>query len=623
MTVPVAWVVTRGDEVTITPAAAAKPAAAEEEPEQPQETSLWSSEERVKAPTHADRAPVELGTRFTAAKDGAATGVRFYKAPGEKGQHTGSLWDARGRRLAKVTFPDETASGWQEARFSSPVQLEAGQVYTVSYHSAHGTYVGSQGAGSATSGPLSTTSRNAGVFRYGGSGGFPRQSNPKGYNYWVDVIFRWHEHRRPTTPRPTYTRWPTATPTPTWTRWPTEEPTSGPTNWPTGRPTHRPTHWPTGVPTNVPTDLPTELPTDPPTSEPSPTVTVTRTPTTRPTPTHRPTNWPTWKPTPRPTPTHWPTSEPTPTVEPTRSHTPLPTPTKSPTGTAEPTPTRTPEPTPTKTPTKSPEPTPEPTKPQEPGNRSCDGFPTPDCTGVPPGTKLTAKALNEGRSHRVTTAGTVLDGVHIAGDLLITANNVVVRNSQIDGMVINEFGPNTYSFKIYDSTVGPASGCNTLPGVGESKFTAERVLVRNHGDGFRASGDNIVIRDSFVRLCSNPGDHSDGIQTYKTGKGLVLDHNTIDQRNVKDITAPIFLTDPQIVDAVVTNNLVMGGTYSIQLKNARGTLIVQGNQIVDKSWAYGPVEADCDKISWKNNSIVTIDKNYNVTSVVKALPCAK
>ncbi|MEU1879485.1 DUF4082 domain-containing protein [Streptosporangium sp. NPDC020072] len=592
VTVPVAWVVTHNDEVTVTPAAAAGPAASEE-PEQPQETSLWSSEETVKAPTHTDRSPVELGTRFTAAKSGSVTGVRFYKASGEKGRHTGSLWDSRGRRLAQVTFPKETASGWQEARFASPVQLRAGQVYTVSYHSTNGTYVGSQATGPATSGPLSTTSRNAGVFGYGTSA-FPKRSNPKGYNYWVDVVFRWHErHRRPTTPKPTSTRWPSSSPT--WTHWPTSSPTD--------------------LPTGLPTDLPTDLPTGLPTHKPTPTVTFTRTPTHRPTPTPTWTRWPTSEPTDEPTeePTSTPTRSNTPT--PTRTRTAEPTPTKSPTGTPEPT--RSPKPT------DSPEPThsPEPTRPQEPGDRSCDGHPTPDCTGVPPGTRLTTKSLNDGHSYRVTTAGAVLDSVRIPGDLVITANNVTVRNSQIDGRVINEYGPNTYSFKIFDSTVGLENKCQSLPGVGESKFAAERVLVRNHGDGFRVGGDSVSIRDSFIDLCSNPDDHSDGIQTYGGGKGLVFDHNTIDQRGVKDITAPIFLTDPKIVDAVVTDNLVMGGTYSIQLKNGRGTLIVQGNQIVDDSWQYGPVEADCDRIRWKDNSVVTIDRNYNVTSIVRPLQC--
>jgi hypothetical protein len=251
------------------------------------------------------------------------------------------------------------------------------------------------------------------------------------------------------------------------------------------------------------------------------------------------------------------------------------------------------------------------------GNCGGSGFPTPACTGVPAGTKL----AEQGANLRVTTAGAVIDSAHITGDLLITADNVTVRNSQIDGSVINEYGPNHYSFTITDSTVGPESGCLTAPGVGESKFTATRVLIRNHGDGFRASGENINIQDSYVSLCSNPGDHSDGIQSYLTGANLTLNHTTIDQRNAKDMTAPIFLVDAGLNNVSVTNNLVMGGTYSIQLKNANGKLVVRDNRLVNKSWVYGPVEASCGSIDWAGNTLVTIDGNYQVTSTVGPLPC--
>ncbi|WP_433250279.1 hypothetical protein ACQPYK_03885 [Streptosporangium sp. CA-135522] len=252
----------------------------------------------------------------------------------------------------------------------------------------------------------------------------------------------------------------------------------------------------------------------------------------------------------------------------------------------------------------------------------CLGYPTPACTGVPPGVRLTTLALNEDNAaYRVKTPGTVLDGVHIPGDLLIHAPNVTVRNSRIDGLVINADGPRSFRFTITDSTIGPAKGCQTLPGIGQDKYTARRVHIRGHGDGFRASGDDVVIQDSYVDLCSNPGDHSDGIQTYNTGRGLVFDHNTVDQRHAKDITAPIFLVDEQIVDAVITNNLIMGGTYSIQLRNGRGKLIMRGNKLVDKSWVYGPVDSECKAIDWADNSLVTIDDRYRVTSTVGPLAC--
>ncbi|MFC0864153.1 right-handed parallel beta-helix repeat-containing protein [Sphaerimonospora cavernae] len=251
----------------------------------------------------------------------------------------------------------------------------------------------------------------------------------------------------------------------------------------------------------------------------------------------------------------------------------------------------------------------------------CPGYPAPACTGVSPGTRLTTLPLNSDGIYRVTVPGTVLDRVYIASDLLITAPNVTIRNSQIDGSVLDSYADQRYSFTIIDSTVGRADTCQTLPAIGDTDYTAIRVHVRGHGDGFRVSGDHVTIRDSYVRLCSRPGDHSDGIQTYGGGRHLTFHHNTVDQRYARDITAPIFITDPHAADVSVTDNLVMGGTYSIQVRNAKGRVVVRGNRLVDHSWVYGPVDSECAAVEWSDNTLVTIDADYRITSTVGPLRC--
>ena len=58
-------------------------------------------------------------------------GVRFYKYSDNTGTHIGSLWCSAGTLLATGTFSDESASGWQELDFSSPVPITAGTTYVV------------------------------------------------------------------------------------------------------------------------------------------------------------------------------------------------------------------------------------------------------------------------------------------------------------------------------------------------------------------------------------------------------------------------------------------------------------------------------------------------------------
>ena len=68
-----------------------------------------------------DPSAVDLGVKFTADASGSITGIRFYKGAGNTGTHIGSLWTASGTLLGQVTFTSESATGWQEVDFSSPV----------------------------------------------------------------------------------------------------------------------------------------------------------------------------------------------------------------------------------------------------------------------------------------------------------------------------------------------------------------------------------------------------------------------------------------------------------------------------------------------------------------------
>jgi len=150
--------------------------------------SLWSNSATPAIADSGDGQAIELGVRFTATVNGFVTGITFYKSAANTGIHTGSLWTASGTLLATGTFVNETASGWQQLIFSTPVAIAAGTTYVASYHTTAGHYATTRSyfGSPFTSGQLKVPVAS-GVYSYG-AGGFPTQSYQSS-NYWVDVLF--------------------------------------------------------------------------------------------------------------------------------------------------------------------------------------------------------------------------------------------------------------------------------------------------------------------------------------------------------------------------------------------------------------------------------------------------
>src|SRR5262245_34195043 len=95
--------------------------------------NIWSASVVPSGPD-SDTSAVELGVRFRSDTSGVITGIRFYKFAGNTGTHIGNLWSNSGALLARATFTAETASGWQEMTFATPVAITANTIYVASYH---------------------------------------------------------------------------------------------------------------------------------------------------------------------------------------------------------------------------------------------------------------------------------------------------------------------------------------------------------------------------------------------------------------------------------------------------------------------------------------------------------
>ncbi|WP_038974208.1 DUF4082 domain-containing protein, partial [Bradyrhizobium genomosp. III] len=156
--------------------------------------SLFSSNPTPSVVTVNDPNSVELGMKFQASTTGDVMGLRFYKGPSNTGTHVADLWSSTGTLLATATFTNETASGWQQVNFATPVTITAGTTYIASYHTA-GNYSDDPNlfASSVTNGPLtapsSASSGGNGVYAYGSGSLFPTNTF-NATSYAVDVLFR-------------------------------------------------------------------------------------------------------------------------------------------------------------------------------------------------------------------------------------------------------------------------------------------------------------------------------------------------------------------------------------------------------------------------------------------------
>jgi hypothetical protein len=133
--------------------------------------------------------------KFRSDVAGYVTGVRFYKSAANTGTHVGNLWSSTGSLLASVTFSGETASGWQQANFATPVLISPLTTYVISYFAPVGHYSADSpffSGNSVDSPPLHALADGAdgpnGVYQYGSASAFPSLTFSSS-NYWVDVLF--------------------------------------------------------------------------------------------------------------------------------------------------------------------------------------------------------------------------------------------------------------------------------------------------------------------------------------------------------------------------------------------------------------------------------------------------
>ncbi len=294
------------------------------------------------------------------------------------------------------------------------------------------------------------------------------------------------------------------------------------------------------------------------------------------------------------------------------------------------------------------------------GGHDCalPNYPTPDCTGAPPGLQLTT---HEGDF--VIEEPGVYENLHVTGAVFICASDVTLSNSVVNGLGAN-MAINTRDWPcdsrlrqnvaIEDVTIEPtdfqlpatnwamyeldgALGNDRWPeiAIGPSGFTCRRCKIITR-DGPRAgtalegpdlTSANIRIEDSYIFARSDGHEevcnHTDGIQGYYGGTNVVLEHVTIDS-GTACATGAIFAGDYS-TSMEVYDSLLMGGGYTITLGDDPDLVAdykMRGIKIVDNSWGWGPATCPGAKHVklWSDVDLVKIDPVYRVTSTVRNLP---
>lgn len=212
----------------------------------------------------------------------------------------------------------------------------------------------------------------------------------------------------------------------------------------------------------------------------------------------------------------------------------------------------------------------------------------PPRAGLPDGTQLhTLTGMT------ITQAGTVIDGADIVGGVRVQADNVVIRNSKIDGQGMAGVLVQSGSLILEDTTI---TGFDTS--VGGDNYTATRVEVtRGFSDGFKI-GDNVTIQDSWCHdMTPAEGAHADCGQVQSGIRNATIRRNWFDVGNV-DGNAALFMA-PDLGPSspgplVVENNVLGGGNFTLQCVDGDNgnyfidDITIRNNEFLRNS-NYGPM----------------------------------
>lgn len=187
-------------------------------------------------------------------------------------------------------------------------------------------------------------------------------------------------------------------------------------------------------------------------------------------------------------------------------------------------------------------------------------------------------------------AGGTLSKRWFKGGLIIDRNDVTIRGCKFDGGVSGFYSGVHYRFNLDYCTID-TPGAAQDDGIHYQDYTANRCRIGGSSDGAKTNG-NVTLTECYIRCeGQDSADHNDGTQNVGGAGPVTIQRCNIDCRPTNGIGAPnaaLFAADGFSGLQTWNDNLVAGGGYVMRLYE-NGTYNVQGNDVVDATWVFGPV----------------------------------
>ena len=197
-------------------------------------------------------------------------------------------------------------------------------------------------------------------------------------------------------------------------------------------------------------------------------------------------------------------------------------------------------------------------------NAVAQGVPTdfPDATntGVPSGVTLTPYYGNL----VIDTPGAVIEGLDIQGNVIITADNVTLKNCKVTSSAVSvvSISSGVTGVVVQDCEINGLGETGNSRGIG-GQGTFLRNNIYNVENGINIEGSNTLIQGNYIHdLNASLAYGYDGIQILGGVSNITVSDNTI--INSQSGTAVRIVNDYGAVDGVIVdNNMLSGGDFAV------------------------------------------------------------